>query len=41
MEEGDRGGRPRGEKGESNQASNQIPKWKWILKIRFLKVQNW
>ena len=26
MEEGDRGGRPRGEKGESNQASNQIPK---------------
>ena len=27
-------------KGESNLASNQISKWKWILKIRFLKVQN-
>ena len=26
--------------GESNQASNHTPKWKWILKIRFLKVQN-
>ena len=26
--------------GESNQASNHIPKGKWILKIRFLKVQS-
>ena len=23
---------------KSNQASNRIPKWKWILKIKFLKV---
>ena len=28
------------QRGESNQASNHTPKWKWILKIRFLKVQN-
>jgi len=28
-------------RGESNQDSNQIPKWKWILKISFLKVHNW
>ena len=27
--------------GESNQVSNHTPEWKWILKIRFLKVQNW
>ena len=27
-------------KGESNQASNHTPKRKWILQIRFLKVQN-
>jgi len=27
-------------RGESNQTSNQIPKCKWILKIRFLKVKN-
>ena len=27
--------------GDNSQASDQIPKWKWILKIRFLKVQNW
>ena len=27
-------------KGESDQASNDTPKWKWILKVRFLKVQN-
>ena len=26
-------------RGESSQASNHILKWKWILKIRFLKVQ--
>ena len=27
-------------RGESNQASNHTPKGTWILKIRFLKVQN-
>ena len=35
-----------GEKGESkrgegNQTSNYTPKWKWVLKIGFLKGQNW
>ena len=27
-------------RGERNQTSNQIPKCKWILKIRFLKVKK-
>ena len=27
-------------RGESNKASNHTPKRKWILQIRFLKVQN-
>ena len=34
------GRKGRVKRGESNQASNHTPKWKWILKIRFLKVQN-
>jgi len=27
-------------RGESNQASNHTPNFKWILKTRFLNVQN-
>ena len=37
---GDLGEKGRFKRGESNQASNHTPKWKWILKIRFLEVQN-
>ena len=43
-EGGDRGDlveRKESQKGrESNQASNLTPKFKWVLKIGFLKVQN-
>ena len=42
-EKGDRGDldeKRERQRGESNQASNHTPKWKWILKIRFLEVQN-
>jgi len=34
------GRKGRVKRGESNQASNHTPKSKWILKIRFLKVQD-
>ena len=34
------GRKGRVKRGESNQASNHTPKQTWVLKIRFLKVQN-
>ena len=42
-EGGDRGNlveKKESPKGESSHAINLVPKYKWVLKIGFLKVQN-